>query len=221
MQLTVTHLARACGLSRSTVLYYETMGLLKPARRSAVNYRMYDENDLQRLRRICIYRGAGLKLGDIRSILDESRGDAAGVLQRRLVDLSREIEKLRDHQHVYLESLPSPIAKESRGQFEKIMGHKQVTDAYLLMMAVRSTRPFHLRRQAKAPGGAGYESLHPHGGIIVSGTIIAASGATASIPRRIPLRSRLSPARLLPRLQPAPARPPSSLIPPRPAGSNN
>jgi DNA-binding transcriptional MerR regulator len=98
MPLTVTHLARACGLSRSTVLYYETMGLLQPARRSAGNYRIYGEKDLRRLRQICIYRGAGLKLGDIRSILDETRSDAAGVLRRRLAELSDEIEKLRDHQ---------------------------------------------------------------------------------------------------------------------------
>jgi MerR family transcriptional regulator, thiopeptide resistance regulator len=86
MPLTVTNLARACGLSRSTVLYYEAIGLLKSVRRSAGNYRIYDENDLQRLRQICIYRGAGLKLGDIRSVLDEARSDAAGVLKRRLVD---------------------------------------------------------------------------------------------------------------------------------------
>ncbi len=98
MPLTVTNLARACGLSRSTVLYYEAMRLLKPARRSAGNYRLYGEKDLQRLRQICLYRGAGLKLGDIRSILDETRSDAAGVLKRRLVELSGEIEKLRDHQ---------------------------------------------------------------------------------------------------------------------------
>jgi MerR family transcriptional regulator, thiopeptide resistance regulator len=98
MPLTVTNLARACGLSRSTILYYERMGLLKPARRSTGNYRMYCENDLQRLRQVCIYRSAGLKLDDIRSILDETSSDAAGVLKRRLVELSGEIEKLRDHQ---------------------------------------------------------------------------------------------------------------------------
>ena len=98
MPLTVTHLARACGLSRSTVLYYENVRLLKPARRSAGNYRMYGEADLDRLRQICIYRAAGLKIGDIRSILDEPRSDAARVLKRRLVELSAEIEGLRDHQ---------------------------------------------------------------------------------------------------------------------------
>jgi len=34
MPLTITKLARACGLSRTTVLYYESVGLLRPPRRS-------------------------------------------------------------------------------------------------------------------------------------------------------------------------------------------
>ena len=100
MPLTVTQLARACGLSRSTVLYYESMGLLRPARRSTGNYRVYGERELERLRQVCIYRGAGVKLGDIRSILDAPRSDAAGVLRRRLVELNGEIERLREHQRV-------------------------------------------------------------------------------------------------------------------------
>ena len=98
MPLTVTQLARACGLSRTAVLYYESIGLLKAVRRSAGNYRLYGDHDLERLRQICFYRDAGLKLGDIRSLLDRAHGDAAAVLQRRFVELGAEIERLRDHQ---------------------------------------------------------------------------------------------------------------------------
>lgn len=98
MPLTVTSLARTCGLSRTTVLYYESIGLLKPARRSAGNYRLYGDSDVARLRQICMYRAAGLELADVRSVLDRARSDAAGVLKRRLAELSGEIETLRDHQ---------------------------------------------------------------------------------------------------------------------------
>jgi MerR family transcriptional regulator, thiopeptide resistance regulator len=96
--MTVTGLARACGLSRTAVLYYESVGLLKPGRRSRANYRLYGERELERLRRIVVYRRAGLKLADIRSILGEPRGDAAAVLQRRMAELNAEIEMLREHQ---------------------------------------------------------------------------------------------------------------------------
>ena len=98
MPLTVTNLARACGLSRTTVLYYESLGLIKPARRTAGNYRVYGEKEVDRLKRIVTYRNSGLRLSDIRSMLEEPRGDAAGVLKRRMAELGGEIERLREHQ---------------------------------------------------------------------------------------------------------------------------
>ena len=45
-----------------------------------------------------------------------------------------------DALHVYLESLHSPL--DSRGEFEKILGYKQVTDAYLLALARRHSATF-------------------------------------------------------------------------------
>jgi MerR family transcriptional regulator, thiopeptide resistance regulator len=96
--VTVTQLARACDLSRATVLYYESRGLLTPVRRSSGNYRIYGEKDLARLRQVRAYRDSGLTLSDICSLLEKPRGDAAQVLERRLRELAQEIEKLREHQ---------------------------------------------------------------------------------------------------------------------------
>jgi len=98
MPLNVTCLARTCGLSRSTVLYYESIGLLRRPGRSEGNYRVYSEKDQERLRQICIYREAGLTLGDIRSLLDARGGDASAVLRRRFVEIGEGIERLREHQ---------------------------------------------------------------------------------------------------------------------------
>src|SRR5512142_2940648 len=100
--LTVSQLARRCGLSRSTLLYYESIGLMRAPVRSDGNYRCYSEKDLLRLEQICMYRGAGLKLEDIRAILDRPLGEAASVLKHRLVELSAEIETLRAHQQAIL-----------------------------------------------------------------------------------------------------------------------
>ncbi|HXK00855.1 MAG TPA: MerR family transcriptional regulator, partial [Verrucomicrobiae bacterium] len=98
MPLTVTRLARACKLSRSTVLYYESIGLLRRPARTSGNYRAYSDKDLERLRQICIYRESGLTLHDIRSLLDARTGDAGAVLQRRFVEIGAAIERLREHQ---------------------------------------------------------------------------------------------------------------------------
>ncbi len=103
--LTVSKLAKSCGLSRTTLLYYESIGLMKPAERTDGNYRWYSDKDLQRLRQICMYRDSGLKLEDIRSILERPENDASSVLKRRLVEINTEIETLRGHQRAILKLL--------------------------------------------------------------------------------------------------------------------
>ena len=103
--LTVTKLAASCGLSRSTVLYYESIGLLRASSRSLANYRRYTDKDAARLRQICTYRDAGLKLTDIRTLLDRPETDPSSVLKRRLAELNTEIERLRHHQQAILKLL--------------------------------------------------------------------------------------------------------------------
>ena len=118
---TVSQLARRCGLSRGTLLYYESIGLLQAGARTAANYRCYGERELRRLEQICAYRHAGLTLADIRIILDrpakDMGTDAAGVLKRRLVALDREIETLRAHQRAILKLLQHNAA----GRKEKMI----------------------------------------------------------------------------------------------------
>ena len=102
---TVSKLAKLGGLSRTTLLYYESIGLLRPAPRSAGNYRCYGDKDLERLRQILIYRDAGLKLADIRGLLDHPGNDASAVLTRRLREINDEIRTLRGHQHAIFKLL--------------------------------------------------------------------------------------------------------------------
>jgi len=107
--LTVTKLARRCGVSRTALLYYESIGLMPPPQRSGGNYRYYSEADAQQLLQIRAYRNAGLTLEDIRTILttySSRRGsDASRVLKRRLVELDTEIDALRAHQRAILQLL--------------------------------------------------------------------------------------------------------------------
>ena len=68
--LTVTKLARRCGVSRTALLYYESIGLMPPPQRSSGNYRCYREPDAERLSAIRAWRNAGLTLDDIRALLN-------------------------------------------------------------------------------------------------------------------------------------------------------
>ena len=102
---TVSKLASRAGLSRTALLYYESIGLMRPPERSYGNYRRYGERDLNRLLEIRAYRAAGLRLADIRAILGRPVGDAAAVLRRRLMELDGEIRTLRQHQAAILKLL--------------------------------------------------------------------------------------------------------------------
>ncbi|HEX5257092.1 MAG TPA: MerR family transcriptional regulator [Mycobacterium sp.] len=71
----VGELARASGLSIRTVRYYDQIALLRPSRRSEGGHRVYDDDDVRRLYRICLLRRAGLPLADIARALDEPDWD--------------------------------------------------------------------------------------------------------------------------------------------------
>ena len=104
--LTISFLAKASGLSRSTLLYYDRLGLLKPSGRSDAGYRLYAQADVKRLEEICLYRQIGIPLKEIRDLLDTTRATVTlEILQRRLRRLDREIENFRRQQHTIVELL--------------------------------------------------------------------------------------------------------------------
>jgi MerR family transcriptional regulator, thiopeptide resistance regulator len=144
---TVSKLAARCGLSRGTLLYYESIGLLKPAARSAGNYRSYGERDLQRLQQICAYRHAGLTLEDIRAILDRRESEAAGVLKRRLVALDGEIEMRRAHQRAILKLLKN----DSMGRNKMITKAKWVSIMKASGLTEEAMHRWHAEFEKAAP----------------------------------------------------------------------
>lgn len=106
---TVGRLARRYGLSRSTLLYYDRIGLLSPSDRSAAGYRLYSGADVRRLEKILAFRAVGLPLESIDSLLgsgSDSEADSVdSALEKRLVAIDREITGLRRQQEVILRLL--------------------------------------------------------------------------------------------------------------------
>jgi MerR family transcriptional regulator, thiopeptide resistance regulator len=104
--ITISALAKKSGLSRSALLYYDQMGLLKPSGRSRSGYRLYSSAEADQLEQICLFRSLGIPLGDMKKLLDAPGGNApAEILQRRLRVLDGEIANLRKQQHYILEFL--------------------------------------------------------------------------------------------------------------------
>ncbi len=70
--LRIQEVAATLGLTTRTIRYYEEVGLLEPAGRSEGDYRLYDEDDLDRLGFIKGLRDdAGFSLAEIGDLLED------------------------------------------------------------------------------------------------------------------------------------------------------
>ena len=117
--LTISQLASRFGLSRSTLLYYDSIGLLSPAMRSRANYRLYSDADVERMELIDLYRQAGLPLKEVARVLDSGQGAAARALGRRLRDVNSEIRRLRRQQQMIVGLLQSEAALRRTRSLDK------------------------------------------------------------------------------------------------------
>jgi DNA-binding transcriptional MerR regulator len=96
----ISQLARACGLSRSTLLYYDRLGLLKPSGRTASGYRCYSDTEQKRLQRIGHFRQAGLTLKQIRAVLSSGGKPGTRMLEERLRQTTENIVGLKNQQRL-------------------------------------------------------------------------------------------------------------------------
>jgi DNA-binding transcriptional MerR regulator len=96
--LRITEVAEEVGLTARAVRYYEELGLLKPAARSEGSYRLFDEDDLERLRFIRGLRDdAGFSLAEIGRLLeDEEARERNRSAFRSTADLDERRAILRD-----------------------------------------------------------------------------------------------------------------------------
>ena len=102
---TIGQVAKKYSLSRSTLIYYDSIGILTPSGRSESNYRLYSDNDLQKMDRIVLFRSAGLPLESIALLLEKEGGDLDSTLEQRLFSINSEIQGLRNQQNVILKIL--------------------------------------------------------------------------------------------------------------------
>ena len=92
--------ARASGVTAKMIRYYESVGLMPPAERSAAGYRQYNATDVQTLRFIRRSRDLGFSLDRIRQLIglwkDKSRKshDVKRLARQYIAELDSDIAKL-------------------------------------------------------------------------------------------------------------------------------
>ncbi|MCH8343991.1 MAG: heavy metal-responsive transcriptional regulator [Planctomycetes bacterium] len=130
---TIGELARRAEVPTSTVRYYERAGLLRPAGRTASNYRFYGEDAFERLRFIRTAQAAGFTLGDITSLLELRDGTAVPcrevqvLIEARVDDVAKQLEDLQHVQEVLHASLHICREAEAKGRCEVMENLKLVS----------------------------------------------------------------------------------------------
>jgi DNA-binding transcriptional MerR regulator len=120
-RLSVADVAAQAGVRPDTIRYYERAGLIPPPPRTAGDHRRYGTDVIDRLRFIRGVQRLGLRLRDIRDLLEVrdtgqcSCGPAGPMLRRRLGDVDAEIARLgalRSELARLLTRLPGPDCPE-------------------------------------------------------------------------------------------------------------
>ena len=125
MEYTIQKLGELAGVSTRTLRYYDEIGLLKPANKNNSGYRIYGNEEVNRLQQILFYRELGVSLDSIKNILDSKDFDSTVSLKEhhhRLLEKRAQIEKL-------IHNVERTILKVERGismsDQEKFEGFKE------------------------------------------------------------------------------------------------
>ncbi|MCC3376367.1 MerR family transcriptional regulator [Cohnella sp. REN36] len=91
----IGELAKLSGISSRTIDYYTGIGLLSPVKRSGGNYRLYDDETLDRIRRIELLKAQKFSLEEIREQFAAlNRVTPSEQVSRKLVDLHTHLSQL-------------------------------------------------------------------------------------------------------------------------------
>ncbi len=93
---TVNEVSKLTGVSVRALHHYDAIGLLKPTQVTDAGYRLYDEDALEQLYMILVYRELGLPLNEIHGILDAPDYGRNRVLEHQIALMQARINKLQN-----------------------------------------------------------------------------------------------------------------------------
>lgn len=94
MRYSIKEVAEMSGISTRTLRYYDQINLLKPSSYTNSGYRIYSENEIDRLQQILLYRSMEIKLEQIQEILDSPNFDTLNALEKHYSQLQEERRKV-------------------------------------------------------------------------------------------------------------------------------
>ena len=107
---TTGDMAKLCNVSVRTVQFYDQKGVLHPSSESEGGRRIYNDDDLTKLRLICTLKSIGLSLDSIKSVMESELSEKilTILLNEQLKTISDEIDE-RQKQIVMITVLKESI----------------------------------------------------------------------------------------------------------------
>ncbi len=121
MSFSVSELASLAGVSRRTLHYYDEIGLLSPKRAQFSKYRLYGEEDVERLQQIMFYRQFDFSLEEIREVLCAENYNACEHFEKHLsalLEKKKQIDALINNVQKTISSIKGEIFMSNKEKFE-------------------------------------------------------------------------------------------------------
>ena len=121
-RLAIGQAAKRTSLSQKAIRLYEARGLLPATARTEAGYRTYSQHDISVLRFIRRARSLGLRLEEIKQIIDLEQGGTqpcSQVLQlvgEHIREIDRTIADLRALRRTLVEVRDAAVASDQRGE---------------------------------------------------------------------------------------------------------
>lgn len=93
---TVNDVSRMTGVSIRTLHHYDAIGLLKPTQITDAGYRLYDEETIEKLFLILLFKEIGFPLKDIQNVLSAPDFDRNQVLEHQIDLLQQKVMYLQN-----------------------------------------------------------------------------------------------------------------------------
>ncbi|MGE5397362.1 MAG: MerR family transcriptional regulator, partial [Chitinophagales bacterium] len=133
MAYRIKEVAELAGISIRTLHHYDQIGLLRPEKVNPAGYRLYTDDDLDRLQQILFFKELDFKLRDIQNILDNPGYDRQHTLEahkKMLIEKRNRLDAIIATVDQSLNSIRGGIDMKGKEMFkafdmEKIHQHQQ------------------------------------------------------------------------------------------------
>ncbi|WP_400243177.1 MerR family transcriptional regulator [Niallia sp. JL1B1071] len=125
MEYTVHALGKLAGVSTRTLRYYDEIGILKPARINSSGYRIYGQNEVDRLQQILFYRELDVPLETIKNMMASPSFEVKEALKEHHEKLLAKKEQLHQLIENVEKTMETIEGSRTMSDQEKFAGFKK------------------------------------------------------------------------------------------------